>query len=655
MDNNNSNDNCGLADFVNRTFKEFEQNRKDTEVKWEDNINSFKKVKDHQWKKDEGKEWRSKTFIGITKQKILAAYSIVIDTLLQGGKIPFFLKLANVSEQQLERISDEEKQIIDQDIDLMTAKIQEDLDLCNGATQLQRVVMSGAIYGESYGKKSVHAVNEKEWQQTQYEDGSSAWEQVDKIKDRPKWEAVTVWDMFRDIESDDLQKGRAVIQRAMMSPYDLRQLDGKEFIVPESIDEVIKKGDASNNNSKSDESSTSYSPARRDIINRKKSIRVLEFWGRVPRKILKTFQERISKDKKDSKEFLSAYNITNSEFDDTEENGDDIECMVLVANDEVVRYAILDEGERPYYRAVWEDVIDVNYGIGVADNICQIQDILNGAVRAFEDNKKLSANVILALKREFMKNQKESFSPGDTIELTEECDDVRKAIQSFNVADVGESLISMINLMLQFADDESNIPRIQQGSRNGGQETAFELSQRLEKSGKYLGGVIRNYDKQLIEPMITDFLEFNMLDPEAPGKGNYHVKANGFTSFQNKVTKLSAINQVMAMLMQNPDVFKKIDMDEIFREFCELLDIDPDKWMKNKEDLEAEAQMQQQLMQQKKQLEDMNMRKIEAETAMHEARAQAETAKVKIEAERLKLDMVDKINDKNKEENKEAV
>ncbi len=40
---------------------------------------------------------------------------------------------------------------------------------------------------------------------------------------------------------------------------------------------------------------------------------------------------------------------------------------------------------------------------------------------------------------------------------------------------------------------------------------------------------------------------------------------------------------------------------------------------------------------------------------MHQARAQAETAKVKIEAERLKLDMVDKINDKNKEENKEAV
>lgn len=645
MDRENS-ESCGLAGYVNDTFKQFEEDRKDIEVKWEKNINAFKKRSEGEWKEGEGEDWRSDTFIGITKQKILAAYSIVIDTLLQGGKIPFFLKLSNVSEQELERIPEEERELIDQDIDMMTAKIEEDMAHCEGERQLKKTAMAGAIYGESWGKKSIHSILHKSWVEQEYEDGSVEWEQVQDPRDHPKWEEVTNWDMFRDLEADDVQSGRAIIHRVMMSPYELRQLADEEFTLEDTIENVIKTADSTNGKSHSDKEFATLNPAKRDIVNRHKNIRVLEYWGRIPRSVLAKFSEKVTKDIKNGSEYLQDFNLSsNDEFDYfEEESGHDVECMVLVANDEVVRFVVMDEGERPFYRVVWEEATDHNHGIGIADNIEQIQMVLNGAVRAYEDNKKLSGNVILALKREHLKNQPEKIKPGMTIELEEMCEDARQAIQQIEINDIGESLIGMVNLMLQFADDESNIPRIQQGSTGSGQETAFELSQRLEKSGKYLGAVIRNYDKSIIEPVITDFLEFNMLDPEAPGKGNYVVKANGFTSFQNKVTKLSAINQVMSLVLEQPDKFPKVDMDQLFKDFCELLDIDPDKWMKNEEDLTNEAEAQNQEMEQRQALFEAELEKIKAETILAESRAQAEIADAQIQSEKLKLEMAKEIN-----------
>ena len=636
--NNTNEDKTGLEQYVSKTFKEFQTDRKDLELKWQMNIDSFNKELHTKLKKTEGgtsdlDSWRSNRFIGITKQKCIAAHSIIVDTVMQGGKLPYFLDQSDVADQELESADDELKQAEDQKRELMSATINEQLKRCNADAEFSRNVLSAAIYGETYGKQSVKTVVKKGYGYTADDDGQESWGKISEEVDYPKYEALSIWDVFRDIEEDDLQHGRAVIHRQMVSPFELRSMKGDAFVIDHKIGSVISahKGDYD------EEDTASLPPAQREIQNRKKKITMIEYWGRVPSELAKQFEEELEQGQKDSKDFSVAVNDTS----EVEEDGEEVEVMMVMANHTIIRYVRMDENERPFYRSVWEEPIDGIGGNGIADNLREIQELLNGSVRAFEDNKKITANAMIAVNRRMLHNQSSLFDPGKLIELTEECDDVREAIQPLEFPDVGESLLSMINLAQQFADDESSVPRVQQGAGGSGRETAFELSQRLEKSGKYLSKIIRNLDGGIIEPVVSAFLEYNMEDEAVESKGNYKVVANGFTSFQNRVTKLAGIRQAIEMIQGDERLDKKVKIEEIYKEFTEMLDIDTDRWFMNDEDLESQRESEQAQNEMNQKLQDLQVQKLESEIQLENAKKETMVAETKMKAEELRLKIME--------------
>ncbi|OGV36139.1 MAG: hypothetical protein A2020_12100 [Lentisphaerae bacterium GWF2_45_14] len=621
----------GLVQHVNRVFKEYSEDRKDIEKKWQRNIDAFHRISTGKWKKCEGAEsWQSQTFIGITKQKIVAAYSILIDTLLQQGKIPFTLELSPLCGQLIEDLPPEERAGVERKMELMSARINEQYADCNADRQLMKNVLSGAIYGETYARQSVIDVVKQGYRVVDGTQSASGkyerWEKFKIVKESPSWEYVACWNIFRDIESCDLQKSEAVIYREYMSPNELRKQSEKPFFIKDAIESAISE---SYSRSADSVDTSDLPPDKRNIVNRKKNIKVLEYWGRVPRKVADEFEKSLDE--------FQDWSLSDGDIDDGENEGDDVEVMCVVACDRVIRYVrIEEEMQRPFYRAVFEDDIDSTTGISPADNLEDVQVIMNGAVRSFEDNKKLASNIILALKRRLLHTQPGELKPGMILDVSEECEDVRQAVQQVVIQDVGESLLSMIELASRFADDDSNIPKIQQGQSIGG-ETAYELSQRLEKSGKYLGSVIRNYDEGLIEPITTSFLDYNMDDPEAEGKGNFTAKAKGFASFQEKATQLAGISKLLELVMSNEALQRKVKFEEVFRKFAAMLDVDADTWLKSDEEEAAEAQSEAQAQQAEMQ---MNMAKAQADTELTQANAQSVMAKTKIEAERLKLDQL---------------
>ena len=640
--NNNNTDTTALCEFVLSTFKDFSTNRKQLlEGKWQRNINAYKKINNGKWKDEEGKDWRSKTYIGITKQKIVAAYSIVIDTLLQGGKIPFLLKLSQLSNQQLEDMPEENRLDTEHRIELMTARIQEQFADCNADRQMMKHALAAAIYGETYAKRSVHEVIRRGYQPVQDTMSQSGqherWEPFEQSHDAPCWEYLSCWDVFRDIESDDIQDAAAIIHRQYVSPYELRNRADDPYYIKEKIDHAVSDNDEGND----PEDTSSMTPGKREIAKRKKKICLLEFWGRVPRSVAEEFEAELDQGREWSLSDLAQH----------EDNGDDVEIMCVLANKHIVRYVRLDEKQRPFYRAVWENDLDSTGGIGVADNLEDVQTIFNGSIRAFEDNKKLASNVILALKKRMLAKNIESVKPGMLLDLAEECDDARQAVQQVVISDVGQSLMSMIELASGFADDDSNIPRVQQGQSGNGNETAFELSQRLEKSGKYLGSVIRNFDEGLIEPITGDFLEFNMEDPEADGKGNFQVQANGFTSFQNRITRIAAMRQLLELVMSSEELRKEVKYEDIFKEFATMLDVDPDAWLFSEEEKATRAEAEQKDMELRQQTAELELASKQADIELTQAKAQEATIKSQVETERLKLDQVNAMqeNKQNKE------
>lgn len=276
-----------------------------------------------------------------------------------------------------------------------------------------------------------------------------------------------------------------------------------------------------------------------------------------------------------------------------ENDGDDIEVGVCMAEDEVIRLVKIRQGSRPHGRVVWEINLDDDHGIGVADNVESVQTVLNGMVRAFEDNKKLSANIIIALKKALITNWTGEFKPGELLEISEEAKSATEAISQIIIQDVGDSLLTGIALMERYADEGSQLPKILQGNvaEKRKPDTLGEISILQANAGKYLGSVIKNYDEGLIEPVVSRFYEYNMLDPDVQkGKGNYIAKPLGFSSFQNKIIRLQKILQAITLTLQSPVLAQEVRLKELQSEVYKALDIDPQQVFKTKEEKAADAQ-----------------------------------------------------------------
>ena len=68
-------------------FKNWKKDREAIETEMQTNLDAFNAViTGNFWKSGETEDWRSDTFVEVTKMKVIGAYSMIIDILLQGGQ-----------------------------------------------------------------------------------------------------------------------------------------------------------------------------------------------------------------------------------------------------------------------------------------------------------------------------------------------------------------------------------------------------------------------------------------------------------------------------------------------------------------------------------------------------------------------------------------
>lgn len=642
----------GLAYYLrHELFHNWQKERKQLlESKWQKNIDAFNSVTTGFWKKDEAKDWRSDTFIALTKIKVLAAYSIILDMLLQGGKIPFNLIPSPWDFVVMDDLPEEERQYIEDAIEDMTGTIHQQLCDCNADRQLMKHIMSGAIYGETLSKWFVQEVERTGFKQTSFapeglqdpQGQYNRFESYSTTHNSPAWGYVSVWDIFRDLETDDLQAGQGIIQRQMISPYMLRQKMGQPLYLDSTIQKAIKDAKQPGGPESSQDTPT-LPPGLRDIAYRHNTIENLEFWGRVPRKVAKDFEAEL--ETKGDRSFNSEVEV--------EHDGDEIEIMAALADNEIVRYSRNQPNNRPFDRAVWEIKLDHVEATGVPDNVEDEQKVLVGMIRAYEDNKKLSANVILATKKDMLAPGAldKGIVPGMDIEVADEVDDARKAVQQIIITDVGQSLLDGISLMERYGDEASQIPKLSQGfiPDKKKPDTAYELSQLLTNAGKYIGGVIKNYDEGLLEPNTNRFYKYNMEDPELErGKGNFIAKALGYTSFQNKMLKAQNLEKFFGLLLSSEILTNEGKVSDILAEIAKTLDLEPSQVLKSIEQKKKETedrqnspdfQLQQRAMQLELENKHMQNEKIAADIEKIAADIKEMFEELKIERAKVVSDM----------------
>lgn len=627
----------GLPEFVDKSIQRWARQKKEfLELKFERNFNAVTNRSENikRWKKKEGEGWRSNTWVGFVRVKVWAFYAIFTDTVLKAGKIPFSLEPHPYDEELLDQGAIQER---DKRIERMTELIDSQLSQRKADREYMKKWLSGAYYGMAFSKFNIEGVKSKVFKPVQMELGAAAqqmsteqaaqytrYELAQEEENVPGHKYVSVWNMVWDLEGDNLQDSHGYAEIIRSSPWDLRQLIKKPGYSKEAIERVIDRNRDTQN---SKDSEIKEHPGKAEVVDRKQSINRFEFYMRAPKKLVSEF-EKLFNSGKDQIESLRL-GITN-DLEEEENSGHDVEIMGEIADKEIIRFIINETGRRPHHMWVVEENLDEATGTGIADNMEDVQSALVGMIRAFEDNKKLSANITTAVKARFFNkpDQLNDIIPGKKYDIADSCDDVRKALMPIVYPDVGESLMTGIQLMMSLKDDVSMIPTIMQGFNleKHAPDTAYEMSKLEANAGKYIGQGIRNNDEQFIEPEIWDLYEYNMLYGEDEScKVNCKISANGFTSFQDKEVRGERMKQALGLFVSSEILFPYVKVRPHLDVIYESMDEDPEKFINTEEEMKAESQSKIEIQAQaeeKAKMETMQMLQMQSQAAVAEKQAE---------------------------------
>ncbi len=641
-----------LAAFTLDTITDAQKNRLPVERKWLSNLrDSVPEVirpsvagLNEQWQQAEGAEsWQSRSRIGVTAQKIQAACDFCDDILYKHGDIPFMCSVGSeISEQApafvttqdpgamlslprpspgtdqpnpgavrriaaavMSRMGISQPPPTEAQNEVTEEAVEKFMDdrqkKCDGVRQKQRLFRDRATYGVSY----IHVIG--------IEDLTTP--SGIRFGD----EAANVWECYPDEENDGaLDKGEfffrtqrraswRIWQDAVNSPewtgsdgervgvyFDMAMLRAALMSSPPM------PGSGTSATVATPSIHQGGTPEMSDIISRQKTTDITEFWGWVPYTVAKEFEETTPGCIKHfslpevAAKFDPAVSIEGSAVPFYAEQR--VWCLRYVVNGRMVGY-IPNPGPLPYHREVWTDMSGVRFGVGVADLNHDHQHTLDGLCKALDDSLKFVTKLVFAVIDGKMVNKPEDiFQSGiGMIRLNPEyAKSISDAFQALKLPDPTPTIIAGIKTFQELSDQETSIPRIQQGQQTISTNTAFELQQRLEASGKHMGAKIRAQDRQT-EWALNYELECERSAGNLPNlPPGMSVRAGGFKEFTKRVTEFQAIMSLLQLALASPLIQKRLQLGWSLHELASALSIDPEKFWKSEQEVNDQDAAQQQ-------------------------------------------------------------
>lgn len=626
--------------YLRKVGERWHHERGDLETKWNTNRDHFNRVFKKVFKSKDGEGWRSRAVPGYLRQKVMTAYALMIDLMLQNGRIPFAMKPS----RRLRHQAGFDNEIYAASVQRAQDRIQDQFALCRADRAFMSNIFAGALYGRTWAKKTRGIFSEAGWEPVpipgvrdmhSINPDTLSYRSYMSEYTGPAWEYVSNWEMFADPEWDHPRdpNSTGTFQERLVTPRWLRDRRQGDYYIPHNIDLVLRNVTRAQFRQDKQDTDT-LPPYLRKIVNLKRLITYREWWVWIPREIA----EQTEKELVDLGRGRWAPPTLNEE---AENSGDDVYVMCCTANDEVVRWAKVNPNEFPFFMCDWDKAVDEPMPNGVADNAEFAQNLLAGSIRMYINNKRLACNVQHAANTSIFKNPPKEVEPGTVVHLKGSTDDLKKGWQQIITEDVGENLMGMIRLGLQFGDEDTLIPKIAQGLDDDKDKTAYEVSQQLSRSDKYTGSVARNYDEALIEPIATEFHRDNMEDPDIQdGQGDYVVEAQGFQAVQDRIYRVSIYRQLLDLALSNPELARRAKIGPMLDHITRAMTVDPnDVWLSEEELPDPAAAGPTPEEQEAMAVQtDAARAKAEKDIAGAEAarlKAQTDAAKVELEAERM--------------------
>ena len=361
-----------------------------------------------------------------------------------------------------------------------------------------------------------------------------------------------------------------VIHRHKMNRSQLRQLRNMPYFDEDAIRKAIQMGA---NYVEKDFESQLKDDARtdEDVHN---SFEVLEYWGMMDAE----YAREVGIDLPDSVDDL-----------------DEVQVNIWTCGTHLLR-AVLNPFTPyriPYNAFPYERNPYNFFGIGVAENMDDSQQIMNGHARMAIDNLAMSGSLVFDVDESaLVGGQSMEIYPGKI--FRRQAGMPGQAIHGLKFPNTSQENLMMFDKFRQLADEQTGIPSYSHG-QTGVQSmtrTASGMSMLLGASSLNIKTVVKNLDDFLLRPLGEAFFQWNMqfFEGSLDVKGDLEVKATGTNSLMQKEVRSQRLTMFL-QTAQNPTIAPFVKISKLVSELAYSLDLDPDEILNDPEEAAIMAQI----------------------------------------------------------------
>ena len=576
---------------------------------------------------------KSRVFVKVTKTKVLAAFGQLVDVVFGGNKFPIGVSETNVPEgieehahlnPSLEttppQMSDEptteserpydvgyegdgrvlkpgatfgsgrfevarpEKKLnmteglspIPQALEVSPAQsaarrmeklIHDQIEESNGSSELRSALFECALFGTGIIKGPFNFNKTlNRWEED--EDGNRNYSPINVRV--PRIEFVSIWDFFPDPNATNMDESEYIFHRHRLNRTQLRALGKMPYFDKDQIRECLAMGpnyveQDYEHELRDEDGSSDYGQGQYEV---------LEYWGVMDAEYARE---------------------VGMEIPDDVDDLDEVQVNAWISNGKLLRAVVnpFTPFRVPYQAFPYERNPYSFFGIGVAENMDDSQQIMNGHVRMAIDNLALSGSLVFDVdETALVGGQNMEVYPGKVFKR--QAGVPGTAINGIKFPNTSTENMMMFDKFRQLADEQTGIPSYSHG-QTGVQSmtrTASGMSMLLGAASLNIKTVIKNLDDFLLKPLGEAYFQWNMqfLESKLGVDGDLEVKATGTNSLMQKEVRSQRLTMFLQSV-QNPAVAPFIKMNKLISELAYSLDLDPDELMNDPEEAAIMAQI----------------------------------------------------------------
>ena len=450
----------------------------------------------------------------------------------------------------------------------MEKLIHDQIEESKGSSEIRNALLESSLLGTGIIKGPFN-FNKKLNKWSLDEENNRVYEPLEVRV--PRIEFVSCWDFYPDPQATNIDECEYVIHRHKMNRSQLRQLRNMPYFDIDAIRICLQDGPNYIEKGFEDQLKDHMSSADEAGAS---SFEVLEYWGIM------------------DAEYAREVGI---ELDEDIDDLDEVQINAWVCGNILLRAVInpFTPSRIPYHAFPYEKNPYNFFGIGVAENMDDSQQIMNGHARMAIDNLALAGSLVFDV-------DESALVGGQTMEVypgkifRRQAGMPGQSIYGLKFPNTAPENMMMFDRFRQLADEQTGLPSYSHG-QTGVQSmtrTASGMSMLLGAASLNIKTVVKNLDDFLLRPLGESYFQWNMqfFEGDLDVVGDLEVKATGTNSLMQKEVRSQRLTMFL-QTAQSPAIAPFVKISKLISELAYSLDLDPDEVLNDPDEAAIMAQI----------------------------------------------------------------